>query len=87
MSFLRVLLPLSSSLHVVDQLPIGVVLHLEKIRIWLKRNLLHLLNLKVAVLAHGAQPPLHLLLDLLHVLDHARWISWDMVIPPNWMVC
>ena len=36
---------------------------------WIER-FSHLLNLKVAVLAHGAQPLLYLLLDPPHVLNH-----------------
>ena len=39
----------------------------------------HLLNLKVAVLAHGAQPLLHLLLDPPHVLNHTGRVPWNMV--------
>jgi len=64
-SFLWILLPLSRALHMVDKLSVGVILHL--------------LNLEVAVLAHGAQPLLHLLLDPPHVLNHTGWVSWDVV--------
>ena len=39
----------------------------------------NLLNLEVAVLAHGAQPLLHLLLDPPHVLNHTGWVTWDML--------
>ena len=102
MSLLGVLLPLAPALHVVDQLPVGVVLHLggghhddvkderHKIR-ELQRvcffsftdNLIlskvHLLNLEVSMLAHGAQLLLDLLLDLLHVLDHALRVTRDVV--------
>ena len=39
----------------------------------------HLLNLEVSMLAHGAQLLLDLLLDLLHVLDHALRVTRDVV--------
>ena len=102
MSPLWILLPLAPALHVVDQLPVGVVLHLggghhddvkderHKFRelqhvcfFSFKDNLMlskaHLLNLEVSMLAHGAQLLLDLLLDLLHVLDHALRVTRDVV--------
>ena len=39
----------------------------------------HLLNLEVSMLAHGAQLLLDLLLDLLHVLDHTLRVTRDVV--------
>lgn len=102
MSLLAVLLPLAPALHVVDQLPVGVVLHLggghhddvkdKKTQVQktsafvffsFKDDLIlskvHLLNLEVSMLAHGAQLLLDLLLDLLHVLDHALRVTRDVV--------
>ena len=102
MSLLGVLLPLAPALHVVHQLPVGVVLHLggghhdvvkgerhkfRKIQhvcfFSFKDKLIlskvHLLNLEVSMLAHGAQLLLDLLLDLLHVLDHALRVTRDVV--------